>query len=91
MTRSLPLLELRAVRLSPNPTILPPVVVVVLNHASSENVCGPPCQYGDAAWTVDVLDVPGKPTAASGSLSSAPGWLRTAVELSVRSSDPAWS
>ena len=33
---------------------------VVLNHASSEKVCGPGCQYGETACTVEVLVVPGK-------------------------------
>ena len=46
--------------------ILPPVVVDVLTHASSENVCGPDCQYGEITpCTVPVLVVPGKFVAVS--------------------------
>ena len=64
------------VRASPKPMILPPVFVDVLSHVSSENVCGPDCQYGETPWTGAVLDVPGKFVAGSESLSSAPGTLR---------------
>ena len=87
--RSVPFELLRPVLLSPKPMILPPVVVDVLTHASSENVCGPDCQYGDdALHRRRVVEVPGKFVAVSVSLSSAPAMLRVFALLSVRSLEP---
>ena len=40
--------------------ILPPALVEVRSHVSSENVCGPCSQYDDVPWTVVVEEVPGK-------------------------------
>src|SRR4051812_1542253 len=71
--------------------ILPPWLLDVRTHASSENVCGPDCQYGDAPWTVVVLFEPGKLVAGSDSLRSAPAMLRWFWLFSVRSFEPARS
>ncbi len=82
---------LRPVLLSPNPMILPPVVVEVRSQTSSENVWGPDCQYGETPWTVAVEEVPGKFVAGSVSLSSAPATLRLFPPSKVRSLEPDWS
>ena len=53
----------------PNPTILPPAVDVVRNHASTANVCGP--SIAVVVETRPAL-LPGNPAAVSASPSIAP-------------------
>ena len=87
----MPLLLLRPVLLVPKPMILPPLLVEVRSHASSEKVCGPDRQYGETPCTTLVLGVPGKSVAGSDSLSSAPAMFRVFALFSVTSFDPARS
>ena len=79
------LLLLRLVLLLPNPTILPPWVDVVLNHASIVKVCGPDCHQFVVPRTMDVLVLPGKLAAGLFSVRSAPETSRSASANKVRS------
>src|SRR5690554_3981299 len=77
------LLELPVPRVEPNPTILPPVVDVVRNHASTESRSRPPCD--EELYAREELLVPRKRSAPFGSSSIAPSWLRTTPLPAVRS------
>ncbi len=89
----MPFVPLRPLSSVPKPMIFPPVLVDVLSHASSENVCGPDCQNGEIMGTVPVMPVPAKAVAVSASPIRAPGTPRPpAVEVfRIASFEPAWS
>ena len=66
--------------------ILPPRVVVVLNQASTLNLCGEVCEV--PAVTAGTVVEPGKVIAGSGSPVMAPATLRVAVATGVRLLSP---